>query len=252
MFDPRTWGLPEDISKHGVGIDRLIVLLHVFMIVLFLGWAAFLVYTLIRFRQRKGHKAVYKLDHFKAPTYLEVGIAIFEFILLAIFATPIWFGIKNNLPSKDKAVQVRVVAQQFAWNIHYPGQDGIFGKTDPKRMDSSNPVGLDVSDPAAKDDITTINQLHVPVDVPILVTLSSKDVIHSFDLTQMRVKQDVIPGMAIPVWFEAKKTGDFEIACAQLCGFGHYRMKGFFTVETKDKFDAWLVEQGPAVGGISS
>ena len=252
MRNPFGWGLPEDISKHGAGIDQLIALIHVFMIVLFIGWAIFLTYTLIRFRQREGHKATYKLDHFKAPTYLEVGIAIFEFVLLIALATPIWYSIKNDPPSKDKAIQIRVVAQQFAWNIHYPGKDGIFGKTDPKLMDSSNPVGLDMSDPAAKDDITTINQLHVPIDMPVIIRLSSKDVIHCFDLPQMRVKQDVIPGMSTQVWFEAKKAGDFEIACAQLCGFGHYRMRGFFTAETKDKFDAWLLEQGPAAGGIGS
>ncbi len=239
------WGLPVDVSKHGAGIDRLIILLHVFMIVLFVGWAAFLVYTLIRFRQRQGHKATYKLDHFKTPTYLEIGIALFEFFLLAVFATPIWFSVKNNFPSKDHALELRVVAQQFAWNIHYPGKDGIFGRTDVKLMDSFNPLGLDLSDPAGKDDITTVNQLHVPVDRPVLVHLSSKDVIHCFDLPVMRVKQDVIPGMSIPIWFEAKDTGEFEIACAQLCGLGHYRMKGFFIVETKEKFNAWLLEQAP-------
>lgn len=251
MFNFRSWGLPVDISKHGAGIDRLIILLHVFMIVLFVGWAAFLIYTLIRFRQRQGHKATYKLDHFKAPTYLEVGIALFEFFLLAVFATPIWFSIKKDFPSKNHALKVRVVAQQFAWNIHYPGKDDIFGRTDPKLMDSFNPLGLDPADPTGKDDIATLNQFHIPVDTSILVDLSSKDVIHSFGLTVMRVKQDVIPGMSIPVWFEAKDLGEFEIACAQLCGFGHYRMKGFFTVETKEKFNAWLLEQAPTAGGIN-
>ena len=240
------WGLPVDISKHSAGIDRLIILMHVFMGVLFVGWAIFLIYTLVRFRQRRGHKATYKLDHFKAPTYLEAGIAVFEFFLLTAFATPIWFSVKKDLPSKDHAVEIRVVAQQFAWNVHYPGKDGVFGKTDTKLMDSSNPLGLDPADPAGKDDIATVNQLHIPVDTPILIHLTSKDVIHCFDLPVVRVKQDVIPGMSIPIWFEAKGTGEFEIACAQLCGLGHYRMRGFFTSESEEKFKAWLLEQAPS------
>jgi cytochrome c oxidase subunit 2 len=142
---------------------------------------------------------------------------------------------------------MRVVAQQFAWNIHYPGVDGIFGKVDPKLMDSSNPLGLDLNDPHAKDDVTTINQLHIPVNTPVSVMLSSKDVIHSFGIPVMRVKNDAIPGYNVPVWFQATQEGEFEIACAQLCGLGHYRMRGFFVVESKDKFNAWLAEQAPKV-----
>ena len=151
----------------------------------------------------------------------------------------------------DHAVEIRVVAQQFAWNIHYPGKDGIFGKTDPKLMDSLNPLGLDPSDLSGKDDVTTLNQLHIPVHTPIVIHLTSKDVIHSFDLMAMRVKQDVIPGMSIPVWFEAKEEGESEIACAQLCGFGHYRMRGFFTAESKEKFNTWLAEQATSLEATS-
>lgn len=239
------WGLPLDISSHGAKIDQLIVILHIAMVALFIGWSLFLVYTLIRFRARPGHEAVVESKHFKAPTFLEVLVALFEFFLLAAFATPIWLSARQQFPPDDKALHVRVVAQQFAWNIHYPGRDGIFGKTDSKLMDSSNPLGLDASDPASKDDITTINQLHVPVDMPVIVKLSSKDVIHSFTIPVMRVKQDAIPGESIPLWFEAKKTGEFEIACAQLCGLGHYRMRGFFVVDSKEKFDEWLKAEAP-------
>lgn len=244
------WGLPVDISTHGARIDTLIWALHVFMAVLFIGWSGFLIYSLVRFRAREGRKAVYDARHFKAPTLLEVFVAVFELFLLAAFATPIWLTLKKDLPSRDKAVEVRVVAQQFAWNIHYPGRDGVFGKTDPKLIAGANPIGLDLSDPAAKDDITTINQLHIPLHTPVLVSLTSKDVIHSFNLPVMRVKQDVIPGMVIPVWFEATRTGEFEIACAQLCGLGHYRMRGFFVVQTPEAFSAWLAEQAPQAAGV--
>ena len=237
------WWLPIDVSTHGHQIDYLIVLIHVFMAILFLGWIIYFVYTIVRFRKREGRKAVYHVTHFKAPTYIEIAVAIGEFFLLAALSMPLLYHLKQQTLDKDNTFHVRVVAQQFAWNIHYPGQDGVFGKTEPKLMSSSNPVGLDISDPAAKDDIVAINQLHVPVNTPVVARLSSKDVIHGFALPVMRIKQDVIPGQAISVGFEAKETGDFEIACAQLCGLGHYRMRGFFIVQTKEDLEKWLAEQ---------
>jgi len=237
------WGLPIDISTHGYKIDQLIYIFHWLMGILFAGWFVFLIYTLFRFRQRPGHKATYKLNHFKAPTYLEVTVALVEAVLLVGFSFPILHNYRNVPPDESQALQIRVVAEQFAWNIHYPGADGVFGKTNPKLISTSNPIGLDLDDPAAQDDVRTVNQLHIPVNKPIMVHLSSKDVIHSFALPVMRVKQDTIPGQEIPVWFEATQTGNFEIACAQLCGLGHYRMRGFFVVEDKQTFNTWLSGQ---------
>lgn len=243
------WGLPVDISTHGAGIDLLIYVIHAAMVLLFVGWFIFLVIALWKFRARKGHEAEYNPHHhFKVPKYVEIGVAIFEFILLAAFSMPIWLHTRTQLPPADKAFQVRVVAQQFAWNVHYPGKDGLFGRSDPKLIDASNPIGLDRADAGAKDDVVAVNQLHVPVNTPVLVKLSSKDVIHSFDLPVARVKQDAIPGHVIPVWFQAKQTGNFEIACAQLCGLGHYRMRGFFIVEEQEKVDGWLAEQVQSQG----
>lgn len=234
------WFLPFDASAHGWAIDRLIYVIHIFMALLFVGWFTYLVIALVKFRQRPGHQAVSHPHHFKAPTYLEVGVALFEVLLLVGFSFPVMSQVKNQFPARDQAIEVRVVAEQFAWNVHYPGPDGLFGRTNIKLINPGNPIGLDPGDPAAKDDITTINQLHVPVDKPVIVNLSSKDVIHSFTIPVMRVKQDVIPGQRIPVWFEAKHTGNFEIACAQLCGLGHYRMRGFFFVKTPEDFQTWL------------
>ena len=234
------WGLPINISAHGAEIDRLIYVVHVLMFVLFIGWFSFLVLTLFKFRARPGHKATYKLNHFKAPTYAEVGVALAEVVLLVGFSFPMLHQIKNVFPDGAKALQVHIVAEQFAWNVHYPGPDGIFGRMDPHLISPTNTIGLDPQDPAAKDDIVAVNQLHIPVNTPVVVRLSSKDVIHSFSLPVMRVKQDVIPGQTSPIWFEAKKTGKFEIACAQLCGLGHYRMRGFFTVEKGEDFKKWV------------
>jgi cytochrome c oxidase subunit II len=240
------WGLPIDISTHGWQVDRLIHIFHVFMFILFFGWFVFFLYTVIRFRHREGHKAEYHTSHFKLPTYLEVGIAVFELALLLAFSIPAWATVREKFPDAADSVRIRVVAEQFAWNIHYTGKDGVFGKTDPKLMNASNPLGLDRSDPHAKDDVATINQLHIPVDTPVIAELTSKDVIHSFFLPVMRVKQDTVPGQAIPVWFQATQTGQFEIACAQLCGLGHYRMRGFFVVDSKEEFAKWLAGLAPA------
>ena len=241
------WGLPFDASVHGAAMDRLIYVIHIFMAVLFVGWLTFLVTALIKFRARPNHQADGHEKHFKIPTYLEVGVAIFELILLIGFSFPIVYQFKNERPEPAKSLRVRIAAEQFAWNIHYPGPDGKFGKTSLTLMGSSNPLGLDRSDPDAKDDITTINQLNIPVDKPVIVDLTSKDVIHSFFLPVMRVKQDAIPGQVIPVWFQATTPGKFEIACAQLCGLGHYRMRGFLNIFTQVEFDKWLLSKAPKI-----
>ena len=237
------WWLPVDVSTNGWEIDRLIIVIHLIMAVLFVGWFLFFLYAVFRFRQRAGRKAEHHMKHFKLPTYLEVAVAITEVVLLTAFSFPIWSHAHVEFPSRENSLVVRVVAEQFAWNIHYAGKDAVFGKADPKLMNAGNPLGLDPNDPAGKDDVATINQLHIPVNKPVIVELSSKDVIHSFFLPVMRVKQDAIPGQQIPLWFEAKQTGEFEIACAQLCGLGHYRMRGFFTIDTPEKYEQWMGEQ---------
>ncbi|HXV18970.1 MAG TPA: cytochrome c oxidase subunit II [Candidatus Omnitrophota bacterium] len=235
---------PIDISTHGYQIDNLINIVHVLMALLFVGWGVFIFLAIFKFRKKANPAAEYKPHHhFVIPTYLEIAVAVTEIVLLAAFSIPIFYQFKKGAPAKEDALEVRVVAEQFAWNIHYPGKDKVFGKTSPKLMNAMNPLGLDPEDPAGKDDISTINQLKIPVGKPVIAHLTSKDVIHSFALPVARIKQDTIPGQTIPVWFEAKQTGDFEIACAQLCGLGHYRMKGFFNVMEKEKFSAWFDEQ---------
>jgi cytochrome c oxidase subunit 2 len=160
------------------------------------------------------------------------------------------------MPPESESLVVQVTGEQFAWNVHYAGPDGVFGRTDLKLLDlQSNPLGLDRSDPAAKDDVTTLNQLYLPVNKPIIVRLRSKDVIHSFGVPELRVKQDAIPGLTIPIWFvptvttaemRARKGDDafqYEIACAQLCGLGHATMRGFVTIQTAEEFQTWLDEK---------
>jgi cytochrome c oxidase subunit 2 len=237
------WGLPADISTHGYEIDRLINLLHVFMIVLFLGWFLFLLYLVFRFRERPGHKTEAQVPHFKLPTYLEVGIAAFEVLLLCAFSFPIWHKVRAEFPARDKSVEVRIVAEQFAWNIHYPGPDGKFGRRDGRFIDSANTLGLDSQDPDGQDDVVTLNEMHVPLGKPTLVYLSAKDVIHSFFVPEFRVKQDAMPGMELPFWFEPTIAGKFEIACSQLCGIAHANMRGDVYAHSPEDYQAWLKSQ---------
>jgi cytochrome c oxidase subunit II len=234
------WGLPFDASVHGHVVDNLIYVVHIFMALLFVGWSIYLISALFKFRARGGHKAEYHPRHNKFSSYVEIAIVIFEIVLLVGFSFPIFNAYREKLPPKESAMEIRVVAEQFAWNIHYPGADGLFGKTVPKLMGPGNPIGLDKTDTAALDDVVAINQLHIPVGKPVIARLTSKDVIHSFFLPVMRVKQDTVPGHEVAVSFEAAKTGKFEIACAQLCGLGHYRMRGFFFIDTPEQFDTWI------------
>jgi cytochrome c oxidase subunit 2 len=246
-------GLPALASTHGGQIDGMIGWVHLFMLILFVGWGGFFIYALIRFRRSRHPVANYTGVKSHTSNYAEIGVAVVEAILLFGFAIPLWAARVDRMPSESEALVVRVTAEQFAWNVHYAGPDGVFGRTDIKLIDTQdNPLGLDRSDPAAKDDITTLNQLYLPVNKPIIVRLRSKDMIHSFGVPEFRVKQDAIPGLTIPIWFIPNvttaemrtRTGNpefqYEIACAQLCGLGHYRMRGFVTVQTAEEFQKWM------------
>jgi cytochrome c oxidase subunit 2 len=140
-----------------------------------------------------------------------------------------------------------VVAQQFAWNVRYPGKDGIFGRQDMHLVKSDNVFGVDPNDPNGKDDIQTLNEIHVPVGKPVIIYVSSKDVIHSFKIIAMRVTQDAIPGMRIPLWFRPTQPGHYQINCAQLCGNSHYAMfGGMLVVESEDEYNKWLASKAGA------
>jgi len=251
-------GLPIMSSSHGHQIDTVIGWVHWLMIFLFVGWGIYLIYALFRFNSKANPVADYNgmKSHFNQ--YVEIGVIVFEAFLLVGLSLPLWSQLKTDIPDKSDVHEIRVVAQQFAWNIHYPGEDGIFGSTDVNLVDEeSNPIGLDRKGNGS-DDIVTINQLHLPVNEQVLIYLSTKDVIHNFSLPEMRVKQDAIPGMEIPIYFTPTMTSKdflqmlkgtareglgYEISCAQLCGNSHYRMKGYVTIETEEEFNEWLAEE---------
>jgi cytochrome c oxidase subunit 2 len=248
-------GLPVLASKHGKDVDNLIIYVHWLMLALFIGWLIYFGYTLVRFRASRNKKADYIGVRGHASNYIEGAVAVIEAILLIGFAIPLWASVVDNPPPDSESTVVRVVAQQFGWNHLYPGTNGAFGRQDMALSSADNKFGKDKADPSGTDDFETLNDMHVVLNKPVLVYLTSMDVIHSFKIIALRVTQDAIPGMRIPLWFTPIQPGRYQINCAQLCGAGHASMsQGFLTVETQDKYDAWVREKskGGAAGGASA
>ena len=246
-FAQHILGLPELASKNGASVDALIVYVHWLMIALFIGWLIYFGYAVWRFRAARNPKANYHGVKNHASNYIELGVVIAEAVLLIGVAIPVWARAVDHFPDAKDSTVIYVMAQQFAWNIRYAGPDGKFGRQDMKFISSDNVFGVDPSDPNGKDDIQTLNEIHVPVNKPVIVYVSSKDVIHSFKVVAMRVCQDAIPGLRIPCWFTPAKIGRYQVNCAQLCGNGHSAMSGgFLIVESQADFDQWLKSKSGA------
>ncbi len=233
------FGTPLIASEHGAEIDRLMWLIHGLMAVLFLGWLAYYIYVLIRFRQSKNPVANYTGVKSHFSSYLEAFVAMTEGVLLVGFAIPIWASWAGDYPEQEDALEIRLAAQQFAWNARYAGIDGEFGSQKMELAEAGNPLGYDPEDEKGKDDVAVINDINVPVDTPVIVHVSSMDVIHSFAVRALRVCQDATPGLSIPVSFTANRTGSYRVTCAQLCGNLHFSMGGRLHVMEKDEFNEW-------------
>ncbi|MGY8652471.1 MAG: cytochrome c oxidase subunit II [Verrucomicrobiia bacterium] len=244
----KTMGLPMVASEHGEKIDFFIVYVHWLMLALFLGWTGYFLYTIYRFRASNNPKASYRGVQSHASSYVEIAVAIIEVVLLLGFAIPLWANVvEDEMPDENDptVTVVRVVGEQFFWNARYPGADG-FAAQDFRLVTADNKFGYDLEDDAGKDDaIAPQNEIHVPVGKEVIIHLSALDVIHSFSLHAMRVGQDCIPGMSIPIHFKPHTEGTYAITCAQLCGNGHYRMRANLTVESQAAFEAWIVENTP-------
>lgn len=247
-------GLPAVASEHAQEVDNLIIYLHILMIVLFVGWMAYFAYVLFRFHRSRNPKADYVGVKNHASSYIEGAVAVIEGVLLFGLAIPFWYKASDKFPPKDQSTQVQVVAQQFNWNFRYPGKDGKFGDQDMRFVSSTNTFGIDPNDPKGKDDIELQNLLHVPLVKnpdgqfrPVILYISSKDVVHSFKIIALRMTQDAIPGMRIPIWFRPTEKGRYQINCAQLCGNGHSSMSnGFLIVESQEDYDKWLASKASA------
>jgi cytochrome c oxidase subunit II len=247
-------GLPVLASEHGQQVDNLIIYVHWLMIVLFVGWLSYFAYTLFRFHKSRNPKADYFGVRNHASSYIEGAVALVEGILLVAVAVPFWARAVEKFPKESESTRIQVVAQQFLWNVRYPGKDGEFGRQEMQFVTGDNVFGIDPQDEHGKDDIQVQNEVHVPLvkgpdgnNKPVIIYLSSKDVIHSFKVIALRVTQDAIPGMRIPLWFRPTAEGRYQINCAQLCGNSHSQMSsGFVIIESQEKFDKWLASKAGA------
>jgi cytochrome c oxidase subunit 2 len=214
-------GLIPNASTFGPAIDLMFMVVLVITTIAFVLVEGLLIYFLFRYRSRPGHKAVYIHGHHRLELFwtFGTGVALFS---LALYQRGTWVEVKQQLPDESTALVVGLSAKQFEWHATYTGDDG--------RLDTGDDI------------VAPINILHLPVGQPVIFRLDAQDVLHSFFIPQFRLKQDAVPGMTIRAWVQPTQTGEFEIACAELCGLGHYRMRGQVTVETQAEFEAWLAE----------
>lgn len=231
--------LPAPGSSHAAAFDRVLSATHTEGGLILFGWLVVFAVILVRFRARPGAAPGRPAGAW--PLVAMAAVVLGDVWLLAGSALPTWR--QRAEPPPAGANEVRIVGEQFAWNVHYPGPDGRFGRTDRTLITAADPIGIDRGDPAAKDDYVLIGVLIVPVDRPTVVHLTSKDVIHSFTLATMRVKQDVTPGLPVDTWFTPIATGSWELGCSQLCGLGHYRMRALFEVRSEDAFRAFVADE---------
>src|SRR6266536_2238197 len=237
MFLSGRWWFPASISEHGPAVDSQFTITIIVVGIAFTAAQVGLGWVVWKYRDSaNAQRATYSHGNNRLEVVWTIVTAII-FISLAIMGQRVWASL-NLHSAPPGSYQIAVVAQQFSWNFHYPGKDNVFGKTDPNLIDdTTNPVGVDPTDPNAKDDAVSPT-LVIPVNRPVELVLRSKDVTHSFWVPQLRFKQDLVPGMAIHVHFTANKVGKYELACAELCGMNHYKMKSFMLVLPQNDFDA--------------
>jgi len=222
MLNWMRW-LPENVSTYGGEIDAVIALIYYVTLAWFFLTLGVFGFFLIRYRRRDGRRATYVAgERLREAAWILVPVAV---VLVLDFwidlrGGPVWAKVKTTMPPTELTIQV--TAKQFNWEILYPGPDGKFGTEDDRQFD---------------------NELHVPVGKPVRLVLKSKDVIHSLFSPNLRFKQDIVPGRAIPAWFEATKPGKYELPCAELCGFGHTGMKAWLYVHSPEEYQKWVKEQ---------
>ena len=244
-------GMPEIASQHGEMVNHMLEVVHWFMAILLIGWSIFMGYVIWRFRRAKNPRASYHgvTNHYS--THIEVGVVIVEAVLLLGFAYPLWAKRVDARPTGEDVVKIRAIGQQYGWNFHYAGVNGQMGMTSFDAINSSdNPIGLVEGDFNGRDDFIVYNELVLPVNRPVVIQVTSKDVIHGLALIPLMSQQDAIPGKEIPMWMVPTKTGEWDIVCAQLCGAGHAKMISTVRVVTEEEFDEWLAGRTPMFGPL--
>lgn len=238
------WWLPPLASAEGAHIDRLFYSTLIITGIVFVLVHVLLALFVWRFAAHGDRKARHWHDNRRLELTWTIIPAVALTVMVAM-AGVVWARTRLAPPATGMVVDVR--AEQFAWLSRYPGPDGTFGRVDPTLIHPrTNRMGLDPKDPASADDIVS-PELHLVVNEPVRVSLRSTGVIHAFFIPEFRVKQDAVPGVTIQTWFTPTREGRYEIACAELCGIGHYAMKGTVIVQSRDAFNAWLAQQTPAL-----
>jgi len=247
IFVSRLWEAPPSITSVGNEIDHQYDLTLIVTGTVFILSQLGLAYAIFRFRDR-GQRAKYTHGNNTMEVVWTTATVIL-FVGLGLMGYKAWAEMRFAQAAPN-AIQVEVTENQFVYNFRYAGPDGKFGKLDPKLISAStgNPLGLDPNDPAGKDDIV-VPTLTVPVDHEIELLLRSQDVIHNFYVRELRLQQDAVPGMVIPMHFTANKIGRYEVVCTQLCGLAHYRMRTFLDVVSESDYENFLKQQEqPAAG----
>jgi cytochrome c oxidase subunit 2 len=239
LFVSGKWWFPAAISEHAPALDRQFLITIIVVGIAFTAAQVGLGWMVWKYRDtgNAASRAVYSHGSNRLEVIWTVITAVI-FITLGLMGQSVWAQLRLH-DAPPGSYTVEVVAQQFQWNFHYPGKDGKFGRTDPKFIDdgSLNFVGLDNTDATGADDIVT-STIAIPVNRPVELRLRSKDVIHNFWVPQLRFKQDLVPGMEIKVHFTANRIGSYELACAELCGQLHFKMRAFMLVLPEEEIQA--------------
>jgi cytochrome c oxidase subunit 2 len=246
FFVAKTWWLPVGAAASAGFIDRQFTFTFIIMGIVFLAAQLGLGYIVWRYKQTPSSPPV---AYSHGNTTLEImwtALTTILFVGLNLMGSTSWALQRFDREPPPDDVKVEVTGMQFAWYFRYPGPDGKYGATSPTLMDPSAggeaAVGLDTSDSAAKDDVVT-GTMYLPVDREVDVSLRSVDVIHDFFVPQLRFKQDAVPGLNIHMHFTPTAVGEYEIACAELCGLGHYKMHGMVHVVSQQDYDKWLASR---------
>jgi cytochrome c oxidase subunit 2 len=206
----------------------------------FIACNLFMAYCVWKFRAKEGHKAVYEPENHK----LEAGLSIFTTIGVIAMLAPGLFVWASFVTPPENAAEYEVFGQQWQWQFRYPGADGVLGTADTEFVSETNPFGINPDDPNGRDDVVVNDpDMHLPVNQPVKALLRSNDVLHNYTVAQFRVKMDLMPGLTSYLWFDPTEVGTYDILCEELCGIGHFIMRGSVTVDTQEDFDAWIAEQ---------
>jgi cytochrome c oxidase subunit 2 len=237
LFEP-----PAAITSVGRAVDEQYKLTLYVTATVFILSQLGLAYAVFRFRDH-GQRVQFSRGN-NTMEFVWTTATIILFLGLGILGRRAWAEVRFTPPAAD-AVQVEVTGNQFVFNFRYPGPDGKFGRLDPKQISAStgNPLGIDSNDPAGKDDIV-VPTLTVPVNRQVELHVTSQDVIHNIFVRELRLQQDAVPGLIVPVHFTAEKIGQYEIVCTQLCGLGHSRMHSYLNVVSDADYEAFLKSGG--------